>query len=130
TGKPEFVKTYFEYLAQEVREYLAALGCRSLDEAIGHAELLDTSTAIAHWKAAGVDLSPLLHVPELPDGAARHRIVGQDHALEKALDNQLLTIADEAIADGVPLRAQLPVRNVNRTVGTMLGHEVTTRTGG
>ena len=117
--------TYFEYLAQEVREYLAALGYRSLDEAIGHAELLDTSAAVAHWKAAGLDLSPLLHVPELPDGAARHRIVGQDHALEKALDNQLLTIADEAIADGVPLRAQLPVRNVNRTVGTMLGHEVT-----
>ncbi|MET0641592.1 MAG: glutamate synthase large subunit [Jiangellaceae bacterium] len=130
TGKPEFVMTYFEYLAQEVREYLAALGCRSLDEAIGHAELLDTSAAITHWKAAGLDLSPLLHVPELPDGAARHRIVGQDHALEKALDNQLLTIADEAIADGVPLRAQLAVRNVNRTVGTMLGHEVTKRTGG
>jgi glutamate synthase (NADPH) large chain len=130
TGKPEFVVTYFEYLAQEVREYLAALGFRSLDEAIGHAELLDTSAAIEHWKAAGLDLSPLLHVPELADDAARHQVVGQDHALEKALDNQLLTIADEAITDGVPLRAQLPVRNVNRTVGTMLGHEVTKRTAG
>jgi glutamate synthase (NADPH/NADH) large chain len=130
TGKPEFVVTFFEYLAQEVREYLAALGFRCLDEAIGHAELLDTSAAIAHWKAAGLDLSPLLHVPELPDDAARHQVVGQDHALEKALDNQLLTIADEAIAEGVPLRAQLPIRNVNRTVGTMLGHEVTKRTGG
>ncbi|HET6920953.1 MAG TPA: glutamate synthase large subunit, partial [Jiangellaceae bacterium] len=130
TGKPEFVVTYFEYLAQEVREYLAALGFTSLDEAIGHAELLDTSAAIEHWKAAGLDLSPLLHVPELADDAARHQVVGQDHALEKALDNQLLTIADEAITDGVPLRAQLPVRNVNRTVGTMLGHEVTKRTAG
>jgi glutamate synthase (NADPH/NADH) large chain len=130
TGKPEFVVTFFEYLAQEVREYLATLGFRTLDEAIGHAELLDTSTAIEHWKAAGLDLTPLLHVPELVDDAARRQVVGQDHGLEKALDNQLLTIADEAITDGVPLRAQLPVRNVNRTVGTMLGHEVTKRTAG
>ena len=130
TGKPEFVVTFFEYLAEEVREYLAALGFRSLDEAIGHAELLDTSAAIEHWKAAGLDLSPLLHVPEIADDAARRKVVGQDHGLEKALDNQLLTIADDSIAAGVPLRAQLPVRNVNRTVGTMLGHEVTKRTAG
>ncbi len=130
SGKPEFVVTFFEYLAEEVREHLAALGFRSLDEAIGHAELLDTSAAIEHWKAAGLDLSPLLHVPDLADDAARRQIVGQDHGLEKALDNLLLTMADDAITAGVPLRAQLDVRNVNRTVGTMLGHEVTKRTSG
>ena len=113
-----------------MREHLAALGFRSLDEAIGHAEMLDTAPALEHWKAVGLDLSPLLHVPDLPGGAARRQTVGQDHALEKALDNELLAIADEAISTGVPVRAQLAVRNVNRTVGTMLGHEVTRRTGG
>ena len=130
TGRPEFVVTFFEYIAEEVREHLAALGFRSLDEAIGHAELLDTAAAVEHWKAAGLDLSPLLHVPDLPAGAARHQVVGQDHGLEKALDNQLLVLAEDALALGSPVRAQLPVRNVNRTVGTMLGHEVTKRTHG
>ena len=130
TGRPEFVVTFFEYIAEEVREHLAALGFRSLDEAIGHAEMLDTAAALEHWKAVGLDLSPLLHVPDLPGGAARRQAVGQDHALEKALDNELLAIADDAISTGVPVRAQLAVRNVNRTVGTMLGHEVTRRTGG
>ncbi|MBD0293199.1 MAG: glutamate synthase large subunit [Jiangellaceae bacterium] len=130
TGKPEFVVTFFEYLAEEVREYLAALGFRSLDEAIGHAELLDTAAAVDHWKAAGLDLTPLLYVPELPEGGARRQRVGQDHGLEKALDNELIAMADEAITQGIPLRAQLSIRNVNRTVGTMLGHEVTKRTEG
>ncbi|MGH8773642.1 MAG: glutamate synthase large subunit [Jiangellaceae bacterium] len=130
TGEPEFVVTFFEYVAEEAREHLAALGFRSLDEAIGHAELLDTAAAVEHWKAAGLDLTPLLHVPDLPDGAARRQVVSQDHALEKALDNQLLALADDAIATGAPVRAHLPVRNVNRTVGTTLGHEVTKRTRG
>ena len=127
-GKPEFVVTFFEYIAEEVREHLAALGFRSLDEAIGRSELLDTATAVSHWKAAGLDLSPLLHVPDLPDGSSLRQVVGQDHGLEKALDNELLTICEDALAAGAPVRAQLPVRNVNRTVGTMLGHEVTKRT--
>jgi len=130
TGRPEFVVTFFEYVAEEVREHLAALGFRSLDAAIGRAEVLDTAEAVEHWKAGGLDLSPLLHVPDLPAGSARRQMVGQDHGLEKALDNQLLAIADEAIATGAPVRAQLAIRNVNRTVGTMLGHEVTRRTGG
>jgi len=130
TGRPEFVVTFFEYVAEEVREHLAALGFRSLDEAIGRAEVLDTTEALEHWKAGGLDLSPLLHVPDLPEGTARRQVVGQDHGLEKALDNQLLAIADEAISTGAPVRAQLAIRNVNRTVGTMLGHEVTRRTGG
>ncbi|WP_116948467.1 glutamate synthase large subunit [Jiangella endophytica] len=130
TGRPEFVVNFFEYIAQEVREYLADLGLRSLDEAIGRADLLDTEAAVGHWKAAGLDLSPILHVPDLPDGAARRQVVGQDHGLEKALDNQLIALATDALEQGEPVRVKLEVRNVNRTVGTMLGHEVTKRTGG
>ncbi|NED93867.1 glutamate synthase large subunit [Phytoactinopolyspora alkaliphila] len=129
TGKAEFVVTFFEYIAEEVREYLAQLGFRSLDEAIGHAEVLDTTEAVDHWKATGLDLSPLLHVPELPEGAARRQVVGQDHGLEKALDNQLIVLATDALEHGEPVRAQVAVRNVNRTVGTMLGHEVTKKYG-
>jgi len=129
-GQAEHVVTFFEYLAKEVREYLAALGFRSLDEAIGHAELLDTHAAVDHWKASGLDLSPILHVPDLPAGTVRRQVVTQDHGLVKALDNELITLAADALDNGTPVRARLPIRNVNRTVGTMLGHEVTKRTGG
>ncbi len=130
TGKPEFVVTFFEFIAEQVREYLAQLGFRTLDEAVGHAELLDTSGAVAHWKASGLDLAPVLHVPELPPGAARQHTQAQDHGLARALDNTLIQLAEGALADGSPVRLQLPVRNVNRTVGTMLGYEVTSRWGG
>ncbi|HEU4947961.1 MAG TPA: glutamate synthase large subunit [Kribbella sp.] len=126
-GKPEFVVNFFEFIAEEVREYLASLGFRSLDEAIGHAEVLDITRAVEHWKADGLDLTPILHVPSLPEGAARHRTVAQDHGLDKALDNELIRICGPALESGEPVRAQLPIRNVNRTVGTMLGHEITKR---
>jgi glutamate synthase (NADPH) large chain len=129
TGKPEFVVNFFEFIATEVREYLAALGFRTLDEAIGRADLLDTAGAIGHWKAAGLDLTPVLHVPDLPEGAARRRTTGQDHGLDRALDNTLIQLAEGALADGTPVVLDLPVRNVNRTVGTMLGYEVTRRWG-
>ncbi len=127
SGKPEFVVNFFEFIAEEVREYLAQLGFRSLDEAIGHAEVLNTVRAVEHWKADGLDLSPILHVPALPEGAHRHQAVAQDHGLGKALDNELIEICRPALDDGEPVRAQLPIRNVNRTVGTMLGHEITKR---
>jgi glutamate synthase (NADPH) large chain len=130
SGKPEFVVSFFEFLAQEVREYLAALGFRSLAEAVGHAELLDTAAATAHWKASGLDLRPVLHVPELAAGSARRRVTEQDHGLERALDNTLILLAEGALEQGTPVRLELPVRNVNRTVGTMLGSEVTRRWGG
>jgi glutamate synthase (NADPH/NADH) large chain len=130
SGKPEFVQTFFEYIAQEVREYLAILGVRTLVEAIGHVELLETKAAVDHWKASGLDLSPLLHMPDVPEGAARSCTSTQDHGLEKALDNQLIELADEALQDRKPVRISLPIRNVNRTVGTMLGAEVTRRFGG
>ncbi|UED88256.1 glutamate synthase large subunit [Streptomyces profundus] len=134
-GKPEFVVNFFEFIAEEVRELLAELGFRSLDEAVGRAELLDVSRAVDHWKAQGLDLAPLLHVPELPDGAVRRRVVDQDHGLAKALDNELIKLSADALAaeraeDAQPVRAQVPVRNINRTVGTMLGNAVTKRFGG
>ncbi|CAL9393426.1 Glutamate synthase [NADPH] large chain [Streptomyces sp. enrichment culture] len=135
SGKADHVVNFFEFIAEEVRELLAELGFRSLDEAIGHAEVLDVSRAVDHWKAQGLDLAPLLHVPELPEGAARHQVVPQDHGLAKALDNQLIKLAADALSadtaeDARPVRAQVPIRNINRTVGTMLGHEVTKKFGG
>jgi glutamate synthase (NADPH/NADH) large chain len=130
TGKPEFIVNFFEFIAEEVREYLAALGLRSLDEAVGCAELLDTRQAIAHWKASGLELAPVLHVPDLADGSVRHCVTGQDHALDKALDNTLILLAEGALDEGNPVKLELPVRNVNRAVGTMLGSELTRRWGG
>lgn len=129
-GKPEFVENFFLFLAEEVREYLAELGFRSIDEAIGHAEVLDVVPAVRHWKAQGLDLSPLLFVPELPADAARRGIVAQDHGLEKALDNELIALAAPALADGDPVRATVAVRNDQRSVGAMLGGEVARRYGG
>ncbi|HEX5563291.1 MAG TPA: glutamate synthase large subunit [Nocardioidaceae bacterium] len=127
TGKPEFVVNFFEFIAEEVREILAELGFRTLEEAVGHAEALDVSRAVDHWKASGLDLRPVLHVPTLPEGAPRHHTKAQDHGLEKALDNQLVELAQPALEHGDPVRAQLQIRNVHRTVGTILGHEVTRR---
>ncbi|MDX6197055.1 MAG: glutamate synthase large chain [Actinomycetota bacterium] len=127
SGKPEFVVTFFEYIAEEVREILASLGYRTLEELIGHTELLDTRKAIEHWKAAGLDLQPILHQPDVPTDAPRTRQVDQDHGLAAALDNELIRLAAPALESGQQVRIDLPVRNVNRTVGTMLGAEVTRR---
>ena len=129
SGKPEFVEQFFLYLAEEVREHLAALGFRSIADAVGHAELLDTKAAQSHWKAHGLDLTPIFHVPDLPEGASRRNTTTQDHGLDKALDNELIALASGALETGEPVRASLAVRNVNRTVGTMLGSEVSRRYG-
>ncbi|WP_406739460.1 glutamate synthase large subunit [Streptomyces sp. NBC_00853] len=135
SGKPEFVVNFFEYIAEEVREILAELGFRTIEEAVGHAEVLDTTQAVTHWKAQGLDLEPLFYVPELPEGAVRHALIEQDHGLEKALDNELIELASEALNAATaeaaqPVRAQVAIRNINRTVGTMLGHQVTKKFGG
>jgi len=126
SGKPEFVVNFFEFIAEEVREYLAELGFRSISEAIGEVEFLDTADAIAHWKASGLDLAPILHVP-FDRSEPRRNLVAQDHGLEKALDNTLIALAEGALNEGTPVTFEIPIRNVNRTVGTMLGHEVTKR---
>ena len=128
SGKPEFVETFFEYIAEEVREILAELGFRTLQEAIGRVEYLDTKDAINHWKASGLDLSPLLVRPEVE--SSLYNTTKQDHGLAAALDNKLIELADAALTKSEPVRIDLPVRNVNRTVGTMLGAEVTRRFGG
>jgi glutamate synthase (NADPH/NADH) large chain len=127
TGKPEFVETFFEYIAEEVREILASLGMRTLQEAIGHVEYLDTRDAVNHWKASGLDLAPLLVRPDVD--SPLHRTTVQDHGLAAALDNKLIELAASALESGESVRIDLPVRNVNRTVGTMLGAEVTRRYG-
>ncbi len=130
TGKPEFVVNFFEFIAEEVREYLAALGLRSLAEAVGRTDLLDSERAVGHWKAAGLDLAPVLHMPALPAGTATRNTTTQDHGIDRALDNTLIQLAEGALQDAKPVTLDLPVRNVNRTVGTMLGYEVTRRWGG
>jgi glutamate synthase (NADPH/NADH) large chain len=127
TGKPEFVETFFEYIAEEVREILAQLGFRTLQEAIGHVEFLDTRKAVDHWKAAGLNLEPLLVRPAVD--SALHNTIKQDHGLDAALDNQLIELAQPALMKGELVKIDLPVRNVNRTVGTMLGAEVTRKYG-
>ncbi|MDQ1250583.1 MAG: glutamate synthase large chain [Actinomycetota bacterium] len=127
-GKAEYVETFFRYIAEEVRELLAQLGFRSLDEAIGHVECLDTRAAVDHWKASGLDLSPILLAPR--SDSPRRCLTSQDHGLDKALDNELIALSADALERGEPVRAQVPIRNVNRTVGTMLGAEVTRRFGG
>ncbi|MGW6005327.1 glutamate synthase large subunit [Oerskovia enterophila] len=127
TGKPEFVVNFFEFIAEEVREHLARLGFRSIEEAVGHVEALDTRQAIEHWKAQGLDLAPVLEKPQPLEGSSLRNTTTQDHGLDKALDNQLITLAADALENREPVRIALPIRNVNRTVGTMLGHEVTKR---
>jgi glutamate synthase (NADPH/NADH) large chain len=129
-GRPEFVENFFLFLAEEVRGYLAELGFRTLDEAIGHTELLDTRPAIDHWKAGGLDLTPLLHVPPLPEDAARRQTTKQDHRLERALDNALIAAASPALDEGTSVQLDLPVRNEHRSIGAMLGGEVVRRHGG
>ncbi|WP_123304871.1 glutamate synthase large subunit [Bogoriella caseilytica] len=129
TGQADHVVNFFEFVAQEVREYLASLGLRSLDEAIGLVDLLDASEAVDHWKASGLDLAPLLTAVEPHEGSALRQVRTQDHGLEAALDNELIAQAAPALERGEPVRIEAEVRNVHRTVGTMLGHEVTKRYG-
>ncbi|HKI43113.1 MAG TPA: glutamate synthase large subunit, partial [Mycobacterium sp.] len=131
TGKPEFIENFFMFIAEEVREYMAQLGFRTLNEAVGQVGSLDTTLARAHWKAHKLDLTPVLHEPESAfmnqDLYCSSR---QDHGLDKALDQQLIVMSREALDSGKPVRFSTTISNVNRTVGTMLGHELTKAYGG
>ncbi|MFM6963096.1 MAG: glutamate synthase large subunit [Micrococcales bacterium] len=129
SGKPEFVVNFFEFLAQEVREYLAALGFKSLDEAIGHSEFLDMNRAITHWKADGLDLSPILAAPAVSAEASRKRATSQDHELEKHFDHKLIDALEAALNAGSKASIELEITNVDQAVGTMLGNELTKRFG-
>ncbi|HAF69040.1 MAG TPA: glutamate synthase subunit alpha, partial [Acidimicrobiaceae bacterium] len=130
SGKAEFVVNFFEYIAQEVREYLAQLGFRSIEDAVGRVDCLNVDRAVNHWKAEGLDLTPILHVPTSPWEQDRFCSKSQEHGLEKALDQELIKQAEPALKDGSPIKFSVPVSNVNRTVGTLLGHHVTKNFGG
>ena len=129
-GRAEYVVNFFEFIAQEVREILAELGFRTLAEAVGHVELLNVDRAISHWKASGLDLSPILYQPAIPAGTSLHNTTTQEHGLSQALDVELIRISQPALDAGEPVRAQFAIRNVHRTVGTMLGSRVTRAWGG
>jgi glutamate synthase (NADPH/NADH) large chain len=130
TGQADHVVNFFHFVANEVRELLAELGFRTIDEAVGHAEVLDVDKAVEHWKAQGLNLTPVFEVPENRYGTARRKVREQDHGLAHALDRTLIQLSEAALEDAHPLKLELPVRNVNRTVGTLLGSEVTRRYGG
>ena len=128
SGRPEFIVTFFQYIAQEIREILASLGFRSLEEAVGHVEFLDVDRAIQHWKAEGLDLAPVLHRVQAEDPALRN-VTFQDHELEQQLDIRILDEALQSIEAGKKIRFDLDVANTDRAVGTVLGNEITKRFG-
>ncbi|MBI3044148.1 MAG: glutamate synthase large subunit [Betaproteobacteria bacterium] len=128
-GKPEHVVNYFFFVAEEVRELMAKLGARKFDDLIGRPDLLDTKQGIEHWKARGLDFSKVFHQPQMPPEVARHHRESQDHGLEKALDNRLIELAQPALARREKVTIEMPIRNINRTVGTMLSWEIAKRYG-
>ena len=125
TGKPEFVVNFFEFLAEEIREILAGLGFRSIEEAVGHTELLDVDSAISHWKADGLDLSPILQGSGLGDSAPRSKKVDQNHELEKHFDHKLIAQVPESLLHSKPVLIEDTIRNTEQAAGTLLGHHVT-----
>ena len=129
SGKPEFVENFFRFIAEEVREHMAQLGFRTIDEMIGRVDRLDFKPAIDHWKARGLDFSAILKQPEVAFGTLPRCVRKQDHGLEHALDNQLIAQCADALDHRMPVSLDLPIRNVHRTVGTLLGYEVTRRHG-
>jgi glutamate synthase (NADPH) large chain len=129
TGKPEFVENFFRFIAQEVREEMARLGFRTMDEMVGRVDRLNVRAAVDHWKAKGLDYSAILHQPAVSPDATRRAVTKQNHGLDRALDNELIAQCRNALERRVPVSLRLPIRNVHRAVGTMLGYEVTRRYG-
>lgn len=129
TGKAEHVVNFFNFIAQEVREIMAELGFRKFDDLIGRVDLLQTQDVIDHWKAKGLDLTNILHKPDVPSHVAIRHVAKQDHGLEKALDNKLVEMCKEAIENKKPVNFDCPIKNTNRTVGTILSSEIARRYG-
>ncbi len=129
SGQPEHVVNYFFFVAEELREYMAQLGICKMDDLIGRSDLLDVKPGIAHWKAEGLDFSRIFHQPDVPASVARLHAEVQDHELHKALDNKLIAKAKAALENKKPVVIESAIGNVNRTVGTMLSHEVAKRYG-
>ncbi|MGA9508589.1 MAG: glutamate synthase large subunit [Candidatus Sulfotelmatobacter sp.] len=123
-GQPEHVINFFFFLAEQVRQYMADLGFRAFDEMVGRVDMLDFDPAVDHWKARGLDLSAILYSPPVPSRVSRRCVQAQDHGLEDALDHKILKAARVAIDTLTPVEISLPVRNVHRTVGTMLSGEI------
>jgi glutamate synthase (NADPH/NADH) large chain len=126
-GQPEHVINYFFFVAEEVRELMAQLGVRRFDDLIGHTELLDMKRGIEHWKARGLDFSRIFYMPQMPADVAIHHTEGQDHGLDKALDLRLIELAQAALERREKVTIEVPIRNINRTAGTMLSGEVARR---
>ncbi|WP_432201423.1 glutamate synthase large subunit [Erythrobacter sp. W53] len=124
TGQPEHVINYFFFVAEELRAIMAEMGFRTLEEMVGRVDRLDMRRVHRHWKAEGVDLSRLLHEVDLDEGTPRHHTLTQDHGLENALDNDLIAACQPAITKGEAVRIERPIRNLNRTTGTMLSGRV------
>ena len=130
TGQPEHVVNFFFMLAEELRELMAKLGFRTIDDMVGRVDRLDTRAAIAHWKAKGLDFSTILHKPEVPPHVKTHHEESQDHGIERSLDmTTLLDLCRPALEERKPVKIDLPIRNIHRTVGTILSSEVTRRYG-
>ena len=128
-GKPEHVINYFFFVAEELRQIMAEMGFRNINDMVGRMDRLDTRQAVAHWKAQGLDFSKLLHKPDVPDGVATYCRETQDHGLDKALDNQIIALCEDALERAEPVALDLPVTNGNRTVGTTLSYEIAKRYG-
>jgi len=129
TGRPEYVVNYMFFVAQEARELMASLGIRKFDELIGRTDLLDMKKGIEHWKAKGLDFSRIFQMPKMPAQVAVHHCESQDHGLEKALDQRLIELAQPALERGEKVAIDMPIRNINRTVGTLLSNEIARRYG-
>ena len=128
-GQPENVIQFFFFVAEELRELMAEMGFRTLDEMVGRADMLDMRHVLDHWKAGGLDLSTIFFNPQVPQRVGRHCTISQDHGLESALDHELIELCREALDTGKPAEFKLPIRNVHRTVGTMLSGEIARRCG-
>ena len=129
TGQPEHVINFMYFVAEELREIMARLGLRTVQEMTGRVELLKVREDITHWKARGIDFAPILHRPDAANFVGISCTESQDHGLEKAMDNELIRLAAPALESKKPVRLQLPIRNINRTVCTTLSHEITKRYG-
>jgi glutamate synthase (NADPH/NADH) large chain len=129
TGQPEHVVNYFFFVAEEVREYMAKMGFRRFDEMVGRVDMLDTRQGVTHWKARGLDFSRILYQPEPAKGVAINHRERQDHGLDKALDHALIKQARPALDERQPVKIDVRIKNIHRTVGAMLSGEVARRHG-
>ncbi len=129
TGKPEHVVNFFLFVAEEVREIMAELGIKKFEDLVGRADLLETQPAIDHWKAKGIDLSKILHRPNVSPQVAIRHCDKQNHGLHQAIDNYLISLCEQAIDQKKPIELEMPIRNINRSVGTMLSSRIAKKYG-